>query len=141
MSDCSSSACESPTRPIQRTCPINGNKGAAVPRKTVLYHLAEPWQYALNAQNYYFCADPTCPVVYFAEDDTVITKSQLRTEIGIKEPWSEAALICYCFGISRREAQTNPQTKVFVMEQTRESRCACTTFNPSARCCLKDFPR
>ena len=139
MSDCSSSACEPPTRPIQRRCPINGIKGTAVPRKTVLYHLAEPWQRQLSGQHYYFCADPACDVVYFADDDSMFFQSELRTWIGLKDPTQDAP-ICYCFGVTRREAQRNPQVKDFVKEQTRQSRCACTTFNPSARCCLKDFP-
>ena len=140
MSDCSASGCQMQTRPIQRACPVNGKKGVAVPKKTILYHLAETWERELNAQNYYFCADPNCAVVYFAEDDTVITNSELRTQLGIKASSPDDALICFCFGVTRREAQTNKRAKIFVTEQTRQSRCACSTFNPSARCCLKDFP-
>lgn len=141
MSECSTSGCHDQARPIQRACPVNGKKGAVVPRKTILYHLAEPWQRELTGQHYYFCADPTCEVVYFAEDDTVISQSELRSPLGIKAASPEDALICFCFGVTRHVAQTNPQAKVFVVAQTRQSRCACSTFNPSARCCLKDFPK
>ena len=74
-----------------------------------------------------------------ADDDSMFFQSELRTWIGLKDPTQDAP-ICYCFGVTRREAQRNPQVKDFVKEQTRQSRCACTTFNPSARCCLKDFP-
>lgn len=140
MSECSPSGCHDQTQSIQRACPVNGKKGAAVPRKTILYHLAEPWQRELTGQNYYFCADPACEVVYFADDDSLIHTSELRTRVGLKET-SADALVCYCFGVTRLVAQTDPQAKAFVIEQTRQSRCACASVNPSARCCLKDFPK
>ena len=139
MSACSNSGCQQQTRPVQRACPVNGRKGSPVPRQTILHHLAAPWRHELSGENYYFCADPACDVVYFADDDSMIFQSELRTWVGIKDP-SPDALVCYCFGVTRRDAQNDQQAKSFVKEQTRQSRCSCSTFNPSARCCLKDFP-
>jgi hypothetical protein len=140
MSECSQTGCHEQTRTGQRACPVNGKLGAVVPRKTILYHLAQPWRRELTGQNYYFCADPACEVVYFDDDDSLIHKSELRTRVGLKE-LSNDALVCYCFGVTRQVAETEPQAKAFVVEQTRQSRCACATYNPSARCCLKDFPK
>lgn len=95
---------------------------------------------ALKEQHYYFCDDKNCDVVYYAADDTIITKSMLRDRVGIKEP-DDNALICYCFGVTRAQARSNKSIKAFVIEQTKNARCTCKTSNPSGRCCLKDFPK
>ena len=108
-----------------------------VSRTTILHHLDKPWLHSLKEQKYFFCHEPQCEVVYFAEDDTVIRKSQLRTRVGIKEQ-DDNALICYCFGVSKKYAK---EAKAFVIQQTKESACSCTTSNPSGRFCLKDFPK
>ena len=111
-----------------------------MPFVTILHHLSEPWKLKLRDQAYYFCDDPDCDVAYFGIDKTLIMKDQLRTRIGVKEK-TEEALICYCFGVSVKQAQTDQQARLFVLEQTRNSRCTCETSNPSGRCCLKDIPK
>ena len=112
-----------------------------MPFATVLHHLKHPW---VNTppieQIYYFCDNPECNVVYYGQDDSVIEKERIRTLIGVKEH-SEHALICYCFDINRGEAFNNPDAKMFVKEQTKLGSCSCKTFNPSGKCCLKDFPK
>lgn len=145
MSDCCSVSNTDPVksasaRAKRHVCPENGKIYAQVARTTILHHVQQPWLHGLEEQNYYFCDDPDCEVVYFGDDDSVINKNQLRTQVGIKQT-SPEALICYCFGVSRHEAETSPQAKAFVVEQTRQSQCACETRNPSGRCCLKDFPK
>ena len=77
-------------------------------------------------------------MVYFGEDDSVITKDSLRTDVGIKENRADS-MICYCFGVTKAAA-TNPSIKEFVVKKTKENICECITRNPSGRCCLKDFP-
>ncbi|HIJ21725.1 MAG: hypothetical protein HON68_01210 [Gammaproteobacteria bacterium] len=93
-----------------------------------------------TAQHHYFCDDSNCDVAYFGNDDSVIYKSQVRTNIGVKEQ-SNKKLLCYCFGVSDEDYQLNPSTKDFVIEQTKMGMCSCETSNPSGRCCLKDFPK
>lgn len=136
MSNCCSKKEKKRTR---RLCPGDNKEYGEVPYQTLLYHVAEPWRVGLREQTYYFCSNPDCDVVYFGEDDSIIGKHQLRTRVGIKETDDET-LICYCFGVSKAVARTDAKAKAFVMEQTKKSACACTTHNPSGRCCLKDFP-
>ncbi len=138
MSDCCSSNTDLAQHPKRYVCPKNGKQYHEVPYSTVLHHVKSPWLFTPRRQAYYFCEDAACDVVYFGHDDTVLCKDQLRTKVGIKES-SEDVLICYCFGVSKFDAKHNPATKTFVIEQTKQSNCACTTFNPSGRCCLKDF--
>ena len=140
MSDCCASAsCSTTTPPKRAKCPINGNEYSSVSTTTIKHHIAEPWNWVSKIQGYYFCDDPECDVVYFGEDSSLIRKSDLRTEVGIKEK-SPDRLICYCFGVSMDQAETNKNIKPFVIEETKEHTCACETRNPSGRCCLKDFP-
>lgn len=138
MSDCCSVENNTPLRSKRHSCPVNGQSYTTVSNTTILHHLKQPWLYDLNEHDYYFCSDPDCEVVYFAEDNSVIKQSQLRTEVGIKQDSADATL-CYCFGISKQEAETNTQLKSFVLEQTKQASCACEIRNPSGRCCLKDF--
>ncbi len=119
-------------------CPVNGKQYASVSPTTIMHHLLAPWAWQPAVQGYYFCDDPDCNVVYFAQDDATITGSSLRTRVGIKEK-SDSSLVCYCFGVSKKEA-TNKTIKDFVIKRTKEKGCACETRNPSGRCCLKDFP-
>ena len=139
MSKCSTSGCQTSVKKAKHSCPANGRQSIEVPKQTVLHHLAKPWLHPLKDQKYYFCSDPNCNVVYFGDDNMLIHTNELRTRIGIKDQSAEA-LICYCFGVSRADAISNKQVREFVIQQTKASTCACEVFNPSGRCCLKDFP-
>lgn len=149
MSDCCGSSCDSnsdekKSSPRKFTCPVNNEEYVSVSVKTILHHLKSPWEkeqhIELGEEQYYFCTDPECDVIYFGLNGSVITKSELRTLVGIKEK-DEEALICYCFGVSKAAAKKVPEIKKFVTQKTKENLCACDTRNPSGRCCLKDFPK
>ena len=137
MSDCCSSTNPTPCRQDTHVCPMDGKVYKAVSEQTFLQHVRQPWK--RKSQPMYFCSNPDCPVVYFGEDDTVLTQDALRTAVGIKNG-SDEVTICYCFGVSRGEAKKDPGLRDFVIEQTRRKRCACEIRNPSGKCCLKDFP-
>jgi hypothetical protein len=139
MSDCCSPSCES-AQPNRHPCPGNGIEYAAVSPRTIIHHLKNPWQWVERKQGYYYCEGTGCDVVYFGEDGSVIARSELRWDIGIKDA-SADALLCYCFGITRADALSNPLLKDYVIEKTKAGMCSCETSNPSGRCCLKDFPR
>ncbi len=123
----------------KHSCPLNGKAYASVPDMTLLYHLKNIYRQTLKPQTYYFCDDSDCEAVYFAEDGSYLTQAELRTPIGQKDT-SGSATVCYCFGIDRDTATHDPAAKQFVIDQTRQKNCACESFNPSGRCCLKDFP-
>lgn len=139
MNDCCSR--EDVSRQQSRThcCPVNGKSYNRVKRKTLIHHLTQPWLNDVTEQNYYFCTDPSCDVVYFGEDDTTVKTSQLRTTVWQKTKDNNAA-ICYCFGVTKALALLDKSIKPFITEQTKKSLCSCETSNPSGRCCLKDFP-
>ena len=147
MSDCCGSngiGCESQkknkTFPRKFACPANSKDYIAVSHKTILHHIKAPWGKELPEQQYYFCDDPECDVVYFGLEGSVIKKAELRTRVGVKEK-NDDMLICYCFGVSKAAAKQQPEIKTYVSQNTKESLCACDIRNPSGRCCLKDFPK
>jgi hypothetical protein len=107
--------------------------------KTILHHLHEPWKNDLSSKAYYFCSDKDCDIVYFGQDDSVISKTELRTVVGIKDN-SPDRLACYCFGIPFFVAENNGAILDYVKDNTKKALCSCETSNPSGRCCLKDFP-
>jgi hypothetical protein len=118
---------------------VNGKEYKSVTMKTILHHIRSPWKWVEKRQGYYFCDDPNCDVVYFGKDDSVITKTQIRTTVGIKERKPDS-LICYCFGVSKLDAQQHPGIRDFIVGKTKVGICSCDTSNPSGRCCLIDFP-
>jgi len=137
MTNCCSSQNKELAHPKKYKCPVNGKSYNSVSSTTILHHINEPWNWHNKEQDYYFCEDPDCSVVYFGEDDSTINKSSLRTEVGIKENNSNS-LICYCFGVTK-SATASSSIKDFVVKSTKNKKCSCVTSNPSGRCCLKDF--
>ena len=140
MSRCCSSSNESNHPPKKYRCPVNGKEYSEVSSTTIVHHIKEPWKWENKAQGYYFCDDPECKVVYFGQDDSILMKQDLRTNVGIKQKTKES-LVCYCFGVDRQEAATNKAAKAFVIKNTKNHTCACEIRNPSGKCCLKDFPK
>jgi len=140
VTECCESNTSNYNTPKRARCPVNGKEYSSVRVKTIFHHLAEPWRKNLKKQSYYYCTDTNCDVVYFGQDDSVISKSALRTKVGIKDK-SPERYVCYCFGVSYTAAEDDEMVKEFVTEMTRQSLCSCETSNPSGRCCLKDFPK
>ena len=140
MSGCCTAKDHSQLRLERHACPADGHHCLPVDIQTMLHHLREPWALVLPDQPYYFCDNPACEVIYFSRNGITLNRSAVRTVVGTKEV-SESAPLCYCFGVSKSDAQSSPAIRAFVVEQTKKGNCTCTTSNPSGRCCLKDFPR
>lgn len=140
MTECCESKTPGCIPPKRARCPVNGKEYGSVGVKTILHHLAEPWRKVMKKQSYYYCTDADCDVVYFGQDESVISKSALRIKVGIKNNSPERP-VCYCFGVTYTVAENDKSAKKFIQEMTRQSLCSCETSNPSGRCCLKDFPK
>jgi hypothetical protein len=145
MSDCCST---SQTEKVSATekvpsrvaCPVCDQAAAKVGLVTLLHNIKSPWLKQIADQSYYFCESADCQVVYFGLDGVKYTLDQIRIPPGQKQTDSDKVL-CYCFDVKLYDYQQQPAIKDFVVEQTKLSRCACDSRNPSGRCCLKDFPK
>lgn len=140
MSNCCSPAGQDGGRRNKHKCPANGRSYPEVSLRTIAHHIKAPWAWQAAAARYFFCDDPDCEVAYFGDDGSTVLESQLRTSLGVKDD-SGHRLVCYCFGISKAEAEQNPATRDYVVAQTKAGLCSCEVSNPSGRCCLKDFPK
>jgi hypothetical protein len=124
-------------------CPINGLSYSRVKIKTILHQVKKPWQLNILDQNYFFCDDPNCDVVYFGEDNSTLFRNDLRISVGQKSQDREKT-ICYCFDVKFSDLgadRTQEKAKTFVVEQTKNGSCDCELRNPSGKCCLKNFPK
>lgn len=121
-------------------CPVSHQECTEVSPRTMAHHLHAPWSWVAADTRYFFCADPSCDVVYFGADGSVIDQTQLRTQVGLKAQ-EDQRLLCYCYGVSQADFRRDPAVRDYVVAQTAAGQCACDTRNPSGRCCLKDFPR
>ncbi len=119
-------------------------KGASrqVARKTVLLMLKSELLDRAGEDEYRFCPDPNCPIVYFTENGApVFMTRDLRVRVGLKEK-ADPIPLCYCFGFDESQAReeirktgtsTIPQRIAALIKQKM---CACPARNPSGACCL-----
>lgn len=141
MSCCSTSDDSCSKRAGKLTCPENNKLYKSVSQLTVLHNLLAPWKNFSAEVTYYFCEDPDCEVIYFTETCSIFKKPDIRSLFKNTKADSNDDLICYCFGVSKNDYLDNPETREFVVEQTKLKNCACELRNPSGKCCLKDFPK
>jgi len=139
-----SERCQVPVdhRSSEAQCPVCGQKGQHVKRRTLEHLLTESALARLTDYPYFFCATLMCPVVYFSnEAGSRFHKEDVRVRIGVKET-EDPVPICYCFDITERmvleEIEATGRTTIpdYIKAQVKAGRCACETKNPSGRCCL-----
>ncbi len=141
-----SSCCAPSGCPSDNTvfCPVSGTKGAKVDLQTVKAMLTEPGLRRFAPVLHRFCPDPSCDVVYFAEDGQTYAKADVRVAVWQKEP-EGGRTICYCFGENEAEirAEVIATGTSIAVERVRQhiqaGRCACEVRNPRGVCCLGEL--
>jgi hypothetical protein len=92
---------------------------------------------------YFFCPDGDCAVVYFGQDGTIFTTSDVHERIWQKEPPGRRT-VCYCFGENEADiaAEIERVGQSDAVQRVRThiaaGRCACEMRNPRGACCLGD---
>jgi hypothetical protein len=142
MSDCCCAKSE-PASSNTTECPVSGTKGVTVELQTVKAVLTNAALRRVTAAAHRFCADPECDIVYFADDGTTSSKTDIRVPVWQKEP-AGARMVCYCFGENERDirAEIAINGKSDALERVKAHikarRCACELRNPRGTCCLGD---
>jgi len=125
-------------------CPSCGCPGQPVAALTPRALLRPELVVDVRDLMYYFCATPSCPVVYFALGGArTFMREDLTIRVGVKvtDPPHQ---LCYCFGHtieSLREdvARTgSSEAVVAIKAAVKAGTCRCDVMNPSGRCCLGD---
>lgn len=121
-------------------CPNCTHQGRAIAIETLKSQLKPISMHKLAVEaTYYFCAHPTCPIVYFNHAQ-VFEPEEIREKVFQKNHDADC-LVCYCFGYTRAEVQNDAQTNTpQILSQikvgTKNKQCACELRNPQGRCCL-----
>lgn len=123
-------------------CPSCGAKGKAVSRITVGSLIKPQIRPKIPLlDKFWFCPAPDCDTVYFAEDNTLFSKSDLSVKVGTKE-LDENSLLCYCFGYTKKmlldelTSTGKPTIPDKIKEQIKRGNCYCDITNPEGSCCL-----
>jgi len=121
-------------------CPRCGLKGRAVREITLKALLRGPALARRSADRHLFCAQKSCPVVYFAAGEE-FTVADVATPVFQKEPPGNR-LVCPCFDVTeediRREldASGHSSAQERIADLVKAGRCACEMRNPQGTCCL-----
>ena len=140
MNECCTNDNPSGSQLKKYRCPVNGKFYPNVKMSTLMQHIINPWEANLIPQEYFFCDDPDCDVVYFGRNDVTINKNQIRTPIWQKESGRNSE-VCYCFGATHEQVEENKDIIEFIIEKTKNGQCSCESRNPSGHCCLKNFSK
>jgi len=140
-SDCCTSITAKPVAKSRLICPECGQAGQSVPPQTLKYQVKPEHHATLGAEPFNFCRTVACNVVYFNGDGIVLTKTDVRQRIGLKET-EDPVPICYCFGFTEQMVRdeiratgkcTIPQR---ITAEVKAGNCACEIRNPQGSCCL-----
>ncbi|GAW86111.1 conserved hypothetical protein [Bathymodiolus platifrons methanotrophic gill symbiont] len=136
MSSCSSGGSTS----FALVCPQCGISCKNISMKTIFHQVRFPEILDIETGSYYYCADKSCSVGYFSQEEKVIFKNQLKIFTELKNN-----KLCYCFDINTEQYVdslkdgTAETIKNFVIQKTKVGDCACEIRNPSGQCCLANF--
>ena len=117
-----------------KSCPVCDNESLEVSKKTMGSLLNKDSLSKISDNQYYFCAEPDCEIVYFDGKDRFY-KKDLKISIDDK--------VCFCFDISKDEIRKIGKDKVLekIRDNMKEKGCNCETNNPSGRCCTTQIEK
>jgi hypothetical protein len=128
-------------------CPDSGTTGLHVGVITLKALLKGGALRRLEGQEYRFCADRDCDVVYFdRRTGSVFRKHDLTIRVGQKES-EDPIPVCYCFDFTvadlRREIETEGKTRIpaTISAEIEAGHCACEVRNPRGSCCLGEISK
>jgi hypothetical protein len=138
------------TKPAMRSpaaCSACGTSGNPVERRTLVHMLVPDRFEHLGEREYRFCDSAECDTVYYSTDGEVVFRAaDLRQRVGLKSSTDAAAPVCYCFGFTVGDLETDVCASSAtipgrVRELVKARMCACEVRNPSGRCCLAEIAR
>ena len=139
--------CEPPVDGFERIekepgdCPECGTQGKPIDSITVKALINKTLR-LVSGDDYRFCKDPGCSVVYFANmSDQIFSTEDIRVAVYQKQPRTPDVEICYCFNhsvseISRASADRREEIVADINEGIKAGQCACDIRNPQGSCCL-----
>jgi len=119
MSDCCSSTQNKEYKKAS-VCPKCAKECQPVEQTTILHQVTKPWKLIDNSQQYYFCVDTGCDVVYFTDNGQIILTNEIRNPVGQKLIGSNATA-CYCFNMTYQDIESSSFKLIdFIKTQTKK---------------------
>ncbi|MBI4042130.1 MAG: copper chaperone Copz family protein [Deltaproteobacteria bacterium] len=93
-------------------------------------------------EEFCFCRNPDCAVVYFALGQILYFKEDLSQPIYQKERQSSSTPVCYCFGWTvgkiRQKMERGDGKRIVeqITGEVKRGNCYCEITNPQGSCCL-----
>lgn len=123
-------------------CPNCKSEGKIIEEKTIKSQL-DISLLELKSDQYWFCSNPNCYIVYFTDMDSEIYKeSDLRELVYQKHINEKDVLVCYCFkytvGEIIKDYLINNESLLLeeIKRGTKSGKCACDIRNPQGSCCI-----
>lgn len=142
MSDCCSTDPVDVSSSQTASCPNCNHKGLKIKTVTPKTLLVETVKNEiLESEQYRFCKDESCEVVYFDEQGRQFGKDQVSLPIFQKDR-SDSVPVCYCFGFSRGDVVESVHkgegTRIYdeIKSRVNTEGCSCETLNPQGSCCF-----
>lgn len=130
------------SNPKNIECPVNHRVGRKVDNLIVKSLLVLPINLVTHNE-YYFCPDPECPVVYYSViDNQTFTEPDLKEKVFQKHPDDNDTFVCYCFkhkvGDVRNDVAKHGSSEIVeqITKGVQANQCACDILNPQGNCCL-----
>ncbi len=133
-----------PSGEHERPCPACSEPGRRVSSTTVRSLVTAHRRVEVVDQDYCFCPNPSCPVIYFEpETGKVFMKGDVRVRVWFKEA-EEPLPICYCSNLARWQIVEAVRQGNHTIEAVRRATGAnltgqCLTENPTGHCCHQVF--
>lgn len=134
-------ACCTANAKTKLRCSVCGKAGQPVEKITLKHQVKPEHLETVEHGPFSFCRTPTCDVVYFNANGTLLCKGDLRVRVGLKET-EDPVPVCYCFGFTEKMVadelratgkSTIPQR---ITAEIQAGNCACEIRNPQGSCCL-----
>lgn len=127
---------------LEFSCPECSSKGVPIERITIQNLLLDVFKSQIsNKDDYKFCKNPICSVVYFSSGKSVFYKENLREKTTIKYEDLDTKT-CYCFNVTKGDIvdelqRTGDCNVVSVIKaKMKDPGCFCEISNPQGSCCL-----
>lgn len=131
---------------VSLNCPICHHKGKKIDTATVKSQLAVSL-HRVSDYPYHFCEQPDCEVVYYDENGSLFTTSEVRERVYQKACDDDDMLICYCFyhtqGAVKAAILTHREQVIIddIQSGIQAGKCACDWRNPQGSCCLGNIKK
>ncbi|MBE8540357.1 (2Fe-2S)-binding protein [Geoglobus acetivorans] len=122
---------------------ICGTKGWKVKKITLGNHLNPEYWHLLN-EDFHFCPNPDCDVVYFSQKVSFTVK-EVKTKVFFKEKGSPKPL-CYCKQVTEEDVIEAINKGARSVEEVEKMTGIgngghCLITNPSGRCCKPNYTK